>query len=150
MDVRIAAYVVIISNGALLLTHWNEDGRSGWTLPGGGLEYYETAEQAAIREAMEETGLAVELTGLLGVDSLYVEPANRAHGRTLPLHSFRVLYRARVVGGTLTNEVAGSSDEARWVTWEELADLPVLSLVGVALDLWPEPTAGGPTGHSTD
>ena len=134
----------------MLLTHWNEDGRSGWTLPGGGLEAYETAEQAAVREAMEETGLAVELTGLLGVDSLYVEPADRALGRTGPLHSFRVLYRARVIGGALTNEVGGSSDEARWVAWDELADLPVLSLVGVALDLWREPAAEGPAAGSTD
>ena len=69
MDVRIAAYGVIVRDGELLLTHWNEEGRTGWTLPGGGLEDYETAEEAAVREIREETGYDAELVTLLGIDS---------------------------------------------------------------------------------
>lgn len=135
VDVRVGAYAVIVRDGDLLLTHWNERGRTGWTLPGGGLEDYETPEQAVVREVREETGYDAELRTLLGVDSLFLDAEQRVVPGAGPLHALRVVYLARIVGGTLTHEVGGSSDEARWVSLEAVGDLPTLSLVPTAIDM---------------
>ena len=135
MDVRIAAYGVIVRDGELLLTHWNEDGRTGWTLPGGGLEDYETAEDAAVREIREETGYDAELVTLLGIDSRFIKPEDRWAPNGRGFHALRIIYIARIVGGVLTHEIGGSSDEARWVPLDQVGELPTVSLVPAAIDL---------------
>ena len=52
----------------------------GWALPGGFVEVGETVEQAAEREAYEETGLRVRLDGLLGV---YSDPDRDPRGHVV-------------------------------------------------------------------
>lgn len=51
----------------------------GWALPGGFVDYGESVEQAAVREAREETNLNVKLQRLLGV---YLDPARDERGHT--------------------------------------------------------------------
>ncbi|MGE4298419.1 MAG: NUDIX domain-containing protein [Desulfovibrionaceae bacterium] len=71
--------------GVLLIERRNTP--HGWALPGGFVDYGETVEHAAVREALEETGLAVRLTGLLGV---YSDPA-----RDPRQHTLSVVYTAQ-------------------------------------------------------
>lgn len=52
----------------------------GWAIPGGFVEYGESVEETARREALEETGLAIELHGLLGV---YSTPGRDPRGHTV-------------------------------------------------------------------
>lgn len=65
----------------------------GWALPGGFVDYGETLEDAAVREAREETSLDVELISQLGA---YSEPS-----RDPRHHTISVVFRARAVSGTL-------------------------------------------------
>lgn len=58
----------------------------GWALPGGFIDYGEKAEHAAVREALEETGLNVVLTGISGVYSMpYRDPRS---------HTLSIVYTA--------------------------------------------------------
>ncbi|NNU27779.1 NUDIX hydrolase [Isoptericola sediminis] len=137
MFLRVAAYAVIIDDGQVLLPHWSATGRSGWTLPGGGIDPGEHPEDAAVREVREETGYDVELHGLLGVDSHVVERQDligfEDDPDAEPLHGIRVVYRARVVGGSLTVEQDGSTDDVAWHPLDAVAHLPRVDLVDIGL-----------------
>ena len=135
MDMRVAAYCIIVEGQRILLSHWNEGGNSGWTLPGGGIDPGEDPRDAAIREVFEETGYHAELDELIGVDSRVLPEAHRVAGTgTGPLHTLRIVYRAHVTGGELTNEVDGSTDEARWFELAEVEGLRKVSLVNAGLE----------------
>ena len=65
MTDRPRACVAILRAGHVLMVLHEHDGRSFWSLPGGGVEPGETYEQAARRETLEECGLAVKIVRLL-------------------------------------------------------------------------------------
>ena len=132
MDIRVAAYAVVIDGDRILLAHWNSPQRPAWTMPGGGLDPGEDPMDAAVREVFEETGFHVELDGILGTDSQVIAAKDRLHGEG-PVQALRIVYRAHVVGGALRNEEDGSTDEAAWFPVSEVANLTRVGLVDVSL-----------------
>lgn len=79
--------------GFVLIKRANEPFKGKWALPGGFVEYGETVENAAIREAEEETGLKVKLKKLAGV---YSDPKRDPRG-----HTVSIVFTAEIIGGKL-------------------------------------------------
>lgn len=82
----------------------------GWALPGGFVDVGEAVERAAVREALEETALAVTLKTLLGV---YSDPA-----RDPRRHTASAVYIAHAQG------VPRAQDDAKNVGVFNLDCLP--------------------------
>ena len=133
MDIRVAAYGVIIRDGRILLAHWSENGHGGWTLPGGGIDGGEDPADAAVREIFEETGYTAKLDRLIGIDSIVIPAEQRFSGATTPLQGLRIVYTAHILHGQLTHELDGSTDRAEWFALDDIVDLDRVSLVDVAL-----------------
>ena len=135
MDLRVAAYAVIVDDDdRVLLAHWNEGRKAAWTMPGGGLEDGEDPQDAARREVREETGYRVRLDELLGIHSRVIPAARRnLPESTTPLHTLRIVYRATVLGGRLRNEKNGSTDRAEWFTLAQVRGLQRVRLVDISL-----------------
>ena len=137
-DTRLAAYAVIVDeHDRILLALWNEATQPLWTMPGGGVEYGEQVAEGAIREVHEETGYDVELVGILGIDTHVVPVEDRTRDSDRPYQGIRVVFEARIVGGELRPEVDGTTDEARWFPLAEVADLPRVPLVDIAIGMRP-------------
>ena len=136
MDLRVAAYAVIVDARGMLLAHWHDGPRAAWTLPGGGLEAGEDPADAVVREVREETGFDVVVDELLGIHSRVIPARQRiAPGAAGPLHTLLIVYRARVVDGELRDEVGGSTDRAAWFALDAVEDLHRVQLVDLAREM---------------
>ncbi|AZP17736.1 NUDIX hydrolase [Streptomyces aquilus] len=144
---RVAAYAVCVRDEQILLARWiDDDGKPEWTLPGGGMEHGEDPYDTVLREVMEETGHTIEITGLLGVNSIRLTQKRR-WGRNIDRQGLRLVYEGRVTGGELRPEVGGSTDMAAWHPLTEVPALNRVGLVDVGLALWRErPVTGRVTG----
>ena len=76
------------------------------------------------------------LGAILGVDTHVVPVERRLVSTGRPMKSVRVVFEAQVVGGELTHEVDGTTDEARWIPLDGVAGLSRVSLVDIAIRLW--------------
>lgn len=101
------------TGAAALIGRLDRRGRLLWSLPKGHIEAGETAQQAAVREVEEETGIIGEVLAPLGtIDFWFVAEDRRVHKT---VHH----YLLRALGGELSDEDIEVSEVA-WVPLDEL------------------------------
>jgi 8-oxo-dGTP diphosphatase len=105
----LAVDAIIHRNGEIVLVKRKEP-TVAIALPGGFVEWGENVEDAVVREAKEETGLIVELEGILGV---YSNPKRDPRG-----HIATVVFICKPLGGRLK-----CSKEHLSVGWYKISEL---------------------------
>ncbi|MEV5378061.1 MULTISPECIES: NUDIX hydrolase [Streptomyces] len=112
-----ASAVVTDGEGRILMQRRADSGL--WALPGGGMEMGESLAGAVVREVREETGLDVEVTGLVGT---YTDPRHViAYSDGEVRRQFNICFTARIVGGTLA--ISDESTELRFVPVDGIRSL---------------------------
>jgi 8-oxo-dGTP diphosphatase len=123
---RIAAYGLIYTDQEILLCRLSDqipeyEGR--WTLPGGGIEFGESPEDAMVREVKEETGLRVDANGIAFIDSIVIPKDDE------DFHGIGIVYQAITRGAEMIiSEDGGTTNLAKWHAWESLSHLPLVDL----------------------
>ena len=113
-DPKVGVGVAVVENGRLLLVKRAMNPERGkWSLPAGFVDQGEDPKETATREALEETGLIVQIEGVLDV---FHNPPGAGGA------SVFILYRAQVIGGRL---LAG--DDAADAGFFALDQLPELA-----------------------
>jgi 8-oxo-dGTP diphosphatase len=88
------AALIVLHDCVVLVKHRARDS-SYYLLPGGGVDYRETLEQALIREVSEETGLLVEVGRPVLINDTIDPRGSR--------HVVNITFLATVVGGEITD-----------------------------------------------
>jgi 8-oxo-dGTP diphosphatase len=109
-QIRVAA--VIVRDDEILLARHERNGKRYWVLPGGGVEYGETLEEALVRELMEESGFEIRVGPIR-----LIHDSIRPDGRR---HVVNICFTAKIVAGKLKVGREGRLIDVRFVPLKRL------------------------------
>ncbi|MFJ7587153.1 NUDIX hydrolase [Streptomyces sp. NPDC097617] len=125
-----ASAVVVDEGGRVLLQRRTDNGM--WALPGGKMDLGESIGECAIRETFEETGVNVEITGIVGT---YTNPGHVfAYSDGEVRQEFSICLLARPTGGTL--RTSDESFEVAWFAQDAIDDLPMVPSIRKRINDW--------------
>lgn len=106
--------------GRILLIRRDDNGN--WSMPGGAMDPGESLTACAVRETLEETGISIEVTGLVGI---WTDPRHRieytSDGEVR--QEFTIIYAGRYLAGDPT-----PSAESTHVEWVSPEIVPTLQM----------------------
>jgi ADP-ribose pyrophosphatase YjhB (NUDIX family) len=109
--------IVINGRGELLLVHKTDNDL--WALPGGAMDVGESMADTVVREVKEETGIDVEVTGVVGI---YTNPNHvMAYDDGEVRQQCSICFTTRMLGGQLAT--SGETSEVAWVAPDRLDSL---------------------------
>jgi 8-oxo-dGTP diphosphatase len=130
---RLGSAVIVVSDGHVLLGRRAKDPNRGkWVLPGGGVRPFESIAEAGRRELLEETGLEIEVGGVVAVREIINEPDE---------HRLIIFSTGCPVGGRI--HPASDLDDVRFFSRAEIQRLAISPVVQSVLDeqSWLQPIA---------
>lgn len=119
-SVRPSAGAFVQRDDSVLLICRTDNGN--WSMPGGAHDPGESLSRTAVRETQEETGVDIELTGIVGI---FTDPTHVIHytSNDEVRQEFTIIYRGIPVGGKPT-----PSDESSRVEWIPFDAVPSLQM----------------------
>jgi ADP-ribose pyrophosphatase YjhB (NUDIX family) len=126
----VVAVTAFVRDGAgrVLLIRRTDNGL--WALPGGALELGESVGGTAVRETLEETGVDVEVTGLVGIYSDPHHVVEFSDGEVR--QQFSICFRARFLSGRPTP--SSESSKVAWIARPDLDDLSIHPSMRLRID----------------
>ena len=122
--------ILVKDRQILLVKRGHEPNKGMWSIPGGLIKLGETAEEAAIREVREETGLEVSIGAVAGIFNVIIKDSDSK----IKYHYVIIDYFGEVVGGML--RPGTDVTDARWFWLDEIGDVETSPTVRKALELF--------------
>lgn len=106
-----------------------------WVQPGGHMEYNETPEETAVREAYEETGIKVKLLGeRFPREEDFIRPLGIQCNRNLDGEVHIDITYPAIPLNTIDTTISDESTNIAWFSREELDELNVFEDIRISMD----------------